>query len=221
MNQAAVIVVGVLAGAWLISRASDAAAAELETDTTALDYLNPWGLIETMNNQATTGQAIQDRNIRAFLAMIGRAEGTDSQADAYRVCYGYSHTVKSLADHPAVTGEWKGKTLTPTQCAGAGYGPGCVSTAAGRYQITKPTWLECKRALKLPDFSPDSQDRAAVYLINKRGALAAVQQGRLAEAIELCRREWASFPGANYAGQGARSLAWMQSAYQGAGGVLA
>lgn len=221
MKQAAVIVVGVLAGAWLLSRASDAAAAELETDSTALDYLNPWGLIETMNNQATTSQAIQDRNIRAFLAMIGRAEGTDSQADAYRVCYGYSHTIKSLADHPAVTGEWKGKTLTATQCAGAGYGPGCVSTAAGRYQITKPTWLECKRALKLPDFSPDSQDRAAVYLINKRGALAAVQEGRLADAIELCRREWASFPGANYAGQGTRNLTWMQSAYLGAGGALA
>lgn len=221
MNQPAVIVVGVLLGAWLIGRVSDAAAAELETDTTALDYLNPWGLIETMNNQANTGQAIQDRNVRAFLAMIGRAEGTDSQADAYRVCYGYSHTIKSFADHPAVTGEWKGKTLTDKQCAGAGYGPGCVSTAAGRYQITKPTWLDCKRSLGLPDFSPDSQDRAAVYLINKRGALAAVMEGRLTDALELCRREWASFPGANYAGQGTRTLAWMQSAYQGAGGVLA
>lgn len=221
MNQTAVIVVGVLAGAWLISRASDAAAAQLETDSTALDYVNPWGLIETMNNQATSNQAIQDRNVRAFLAMIGRAEGTDKAGEPYRVCYGYAHTIKSFADHPAVTGEWKGKTLTAQQCAGAGFGPGCVSTAAGRYQITKPTWLECKRALKLPDFGPDSQDRAAVHLINKRGALEAVRAGRVAEAIELCRREWASFPGAGYAGQGTKNLAWMQSAFQGAGGVLA
>ena len=41
------------------------------------------------------------------------------------------------------------------------------------------------------------------------------------EAIPKLRRVWASFPGAGYAGQGMRSLNWMTTAYQQAGGYLA
>ena len=220
-RAAALIVLGSVLGAWAISRVADAAAAQAETDTTALDYVNPWKAIETMSNQASTERAVQDVNVRAFLTMIAKAEGTEGRGDPYRVCYAYAHTVKDLRDHPAVTGEWRGQRLTDQQCKGAGLGPGCVSTAAGRYQIIRPTWLTCKRALGLPDFGPDSQDRAAVYLIDQAGALDLVKAGRVEEAIPKLRRVWASFPGAGYAGQGMRSLNWMTTAYQQAGGYLA
>jgi muramidase (phage lysozyme) len=72
------------------------------------------------------------------------------------------------------------------------------STAAGRYQFLKRTWDNCVRALGLTDFSAHSQDLGAVYLILKRGALNEVLQGRIAEALYLCRKEWASLAGAGY-----------------------
>jgi muramidase (phage lysozyme) len=163
---------------------------------------------------------LSEQNLRAFLALIAYAEGTDSEAEPYRVCYGYKHTIRSLADHPAVTGEWRGERLPDRMCRGAGLKPGCVSTAAGRYQILKPGWLDGKRALGLPDFSPASQDRWAVWKIGKRGALEAARDGRIAEAINLCRAEWASLPGAGY-GQPERKLAALIGTYTDAGGHLA
>ena len=76
-------------------------------------------------------------NLQAFLATIRHSEGTDRAADPYRVVYSYNHTIVNLSDHPAVTGEWKGAPLD-------NLGPlyvGKISTAAGAYQIIKPTWL--------------------------------------------------------------------------------
>ncbi|MCM3565924.1 glycoside hydrolase family 24 protein [Hydrogenophaga intermedia] len=158
------------------------------------------------------------RNVAAFLAMIRYAEGTAGQGDPYRVCYGYSHTIRNLVDHPAVTGEWGGKALPDSYCRGAGFGPGCKSTAAGAYQIIRGTWLELKRKLNLPDFGPASQDAAAVELIRQRGALNDVRAGRFAIAVEKVAPTWASLPGAGY-DQPERKLASLVSAYQAAGGT--
>lgn len=158
------------------------------------------------------------RNVAAFLAMIRSAEGTDRGGDPYRVCYGYRHTIRSLAEHPAVSGEWGGEVLPDSYCRGAGFGPGCKSTAAGAYQLIRPTWLELKRALALPDFGPASQDRAAIELIRRRGALNDVRAGRVAEAISKVAPTWASLPGAGY-NQPERKLASLVSAYQAAGGT--
>ncbi len=55
--------------------------------------------------------------------------------------------------------------------------------------------LECQQALRLPDFSPQSQDWAALHLIRERGAMSAVDAGRLSMAIDLCAAIWASLPG--------------------------
>lgn len=164
--------------------------------------------------------SLADRNVRAFLTLIGWSEGTERQPDPYRVVYGYKHTIRNLDDHPAVTGEWRGERLSDAMCIAAGLPPGCVSTAAGRYQIIRPTWLTAKQALGLPDFSPDSQDRAALYLIEKRGALDDVKEGRVTDAVAKVRREWASLPGSGW-GQPERALSSLIAAYTTAGGTLA
>jgi len=165
----------------------------------------------------STGTAA--RNLGAFLAMLREAEGTAGAADPYRVVYGGGQ-VRSLADHPTITGEWPGVTLPDGVCEAAGFGPGCRTTAAGAYQIIRGTWASVRAALGLPDFSQASQDAAAVELIRRRGALTDVQAGRLVEAVRKCRNEWASLPG-NYAGQGQRSIADLADTFTTNGGTLA
>lgn len=181
----------------------------------------------TQNSLETEQQAIMPKdlpqpntNMAAFLEMIKKAEGTAGRGNPYAVCFAYKHTIQNFSDHPAITGEWRGEPLSAAMCAGAGMGAGCVSTAAGAYQIIKPTWQAIKSKLGLKDFTPANQDAAAVELIRQRGALAFIEQGRFAEAVNACRKEWASLTGAGY-GQGERSLAWLQARFTDAGGVLA
>ncbi|MBA3588316.1 glycoside hydrolase family 104 protein [Methylibium sp.] len=157
-------------------------------------------------------------NQRAFLALIGFAEGTDREADPYRVCYGYRHTVADLRDHPAITGEWRGEKLPDHLCRNVGLSHGCVSTAAGRYQMIRPTWAGIKKRLRLPDFEAASQDRAALYLIDNCGALEDVHAGRIETAIAKCSREWASLPG-NKAGQPQRRRDDLARVFAAAGGA--
>ncbi len=158
-------------------------------------------------------------NERAFLAMISFAEGTNKARDPYKVCYGYKHTIVSLSEHPAITKEWMGERLSDAMCLNAGRPPGCVSTAAGKYQIIRPTWVTCRDALKLKDFGPDSQDRAALLLIERRGALTDIHNGEISKAIAKCSSEWASLPG-NRAGQPQRPIQGLLVAFQNAGGEM-
>jgi muramidase (phage lysozyme) len=131
-------------------------------------------------------------NLRAFLRMLRVGEGTPDE-DGYRRMFA-GRLTDSFADHPriAVTAKLGGKPIT--------------STAAGAYQFLSRTWDECAKALELPDFSPASQDVAAVFLIRRRKALPDVLAGRIERAIELCNCEWASLPGSPY-GQPVRTMA--------------
>lgn len=160
------------------------------------------------------------RNLVAFLAVIRQAEGTAGAGDPYRVCYGYTHTIQNMAGHPVDTGEWPGVTLPDGVCEAAGFGPGCKSTAAGAYQIIRPTWRSLESALGLGDFSQASQDAAAIELIRRRGALSDVQGGRISEALRKCSAEWASLPG-NYAKQHQQAAGDMLAWYTENGGRLA
>jgi len=142
------------------------------------------------------------KNIRAFLIMIQYAEGTYGR-DGYKKLYGGGY-FNDYSTHPntKVT-KW-----------------GITSTAAGAYQILNKTWLELQTKLKLPDFSPVSQDKAAIELIKRRKALDDVYAGRFAQAIAKCRKEWASLPGAGY-GQNEKNVTNLLAVIKVAGGMTA
>lgn len=152
----------------------------------------------------TPEQALQLQNVRAFLQMIRYAEGT-AGPNGYSTLFG-GGTFNGFADHPriVVTASLAGHELK--------------SSAAGAYQIIKGTWDTLQASIHLPDFSPHSQDLAAVELLRRRGALTLVIAGDIAGAINAARKEWASLPGAGY-GQPERQLSQLLSAYTGAGGT--
>lgn len=145
------------------------------------------------------------KNVEAFLAVIRVGEGTADQ-DGYRRIFG-GQLFTDFSDHPgiAVTKSMKGKQWT--------------STAAGAYQFLKSTWRECQKALSLPDFSPTSQDIAALFLIKRRGALDDVIAGRFEAAVKKCNREWASLPGSPY-GQPTKTMADALDTYVKHGGTF-
>lgn len=138
-------------------------------------------------------------NLSAFLRVI--REGETSQDDrAYRMLFG-GELFDSFADHP--------RKLVKKS--------GYSSTAAGAYQFLSGTWDECKKALKLPDFSPGSQDKAAVFLIKRRKALNDVIAGRFENAVGKCGLEWASLPGSPY-GQPTKTMDKARKVYEKYGG---
>ena len=161
-------------------------------------------------------------NRRAFLAMIAACEGTD-RAGGYACLYGSTpsrpRTCSSVADHPR-----KAQRISDSDPR--------WTTAAGRYQFMAvsplptggstrvDTWDRIKRKLSLPDFSPASQDAAALELIREAGALADVDAGRVLVAARKCRGIWASLPGAGY-NQPERGESFVMAQYQAAGGAVA
>lgn len=92
-----------------------------------------------------------------------------------------------------------------------------ASAAAGAYQFMPPTWNMVARALSLTDFQPGSQDQGALYLIERRGALALVDRGELTpELTARLAPEWASFPtlaGRSYYGQPVKRYADLKRFY--------
>lgn len=147
--------------------------------------------------------ALNSPNMQAFLYMISKSEGANYRTLVHKGTNNMA--IKSLAKHP--------RTIVKTDLRGRPLPSNIWSNAAGRYQILGSTWDGCVRALGLTDFSEHSQDLAAVYLIYTHGALDEVLSGNTTKAISLCRKEWASFPNANYAGQGSHSLAQMLAWY--------
>ena len=147
------------------------------------------------------------QNVAAFLDMLGFSEGTDDARQPTRD-HGYDVLVggrlfNSYADHPRVLVD------LPRL--------GIKSTAAGRYQLLARWYDPYRRLLKLPDFSPASQDAIALQQIRERGALADIQAGRLREAITKCRNIWASLPGAGY-GQHEHTFEQLRARYLLCGG---
>lgn len=186
--------VGLAAFAFWYSNTAQASTTDQPADTPADPSL---GLVDSLQASfyGMVGYDMNDPNTQAFLSMIRAAEGT-SGADGYRTLFG-GRLFDGYADHPRIK---------VTARSGSGT---ITSTAAGAYQILAGTWDGVKARLNLPDFSPASQDMAAVELVRRRGALGDVVAGRFGAAVKKCAAEWASLPGSPY---GQPTISWNSAA---------
>ena len=160
-----------------------------------------------------------DSNTAAFLMMIRKAEGT-AGPNGYRTLFG-GQLFSDFSDHPRTAKQFRdgaGRTLWTT-AAGAYQFMAVSPIPTGGYTRSN-TWDRLRDKLGLPDFSPASQDAAAVELIREAGALGDVRAGRFDQAVSKVRRIWASMPGAGYA-QPEKSLDALRVAYLNFGGTLA
>lgn len=138
---------------------------------------------------------------RALLNTIRYAEGTwiGGSPEGYRVLYGGGRFA-DLARHPQITVVRRYR-----------------SAAAGAYQFLPTTWHEAARRLGLRDFQPSSQDQAALYLVEKRGALQRFDRAGLdPDVLARLAPEWASLPtlaGASHYGQPVKRAAELQRFY--------
>lgn len=123
--------------------------------------------------------ALSNKNVQAFLAVIRTFES----AGYYDVVYGGQHFT-DFSNHPHIRVPF----TDPRN------GQQNFSTAAGAYQITYPTWVTIQAVAFLPDFSPASQDEAAIWLLKLRGALPYVIEGDFDNAIRVASGTWASLP---------------------------
>lgn len=168
-----------------------------------------------------------EERLRAFLYVLRASEHLfprDVIGDASYNTYFGGTTFLDMSDHPVNTGEKTGVPLPAATCRNAGLKAGCVSTAAGAYQFTRPTWnglsgrdsrgqpASNPKWGYLPDFSKESQDQAAIRLLQEIGALPAILAGDLDTALKLAGKKWASLPGA-VAKQSQRSPAFVLARY--------
>lgn len=131
-----------------------------------------------------------DDNTKKFLDFLAKAEGAD-----YNTIVGGSRFDK-FDSHPNVVG------LRTKE------GP---STAAGRYQITNTTYNDIAPRLGIKDFSPESQDKIALELIKRGGALEDIQKGDYRTAVNKLGGTWASLPSSPYS-QPKKSMEWVEKA---------
>lgn len=148
-------------------------------------------------------QQLQNPAVQKLLQTIRYAEGTSGPA-GYQTKFG--------------GGKFSDLSRHPDQPVSSG---GYTSTAAGAYQFLTPTWKAVSQKLGLKDFSPRSQDIAALDLAYQRlkplGGFAALEkQGLSGSVAAALSPEWASFPtqsGKSYYGQPVKSLAELQKQY--------
>lgn len=165
----AVMALGAVIGAavWAVMQDEGEGVSVLDPVT---DFVDTWDM--------TNAEAMGNRQVQAFLMLIRRGEGTADTAGYSRLVGGGSFS--GWADHP--------RRLVKIDRLGIS------STAAGAYQILSRTWDMVRVQAGLADFSPASQDLAAVQLIRNRGALADVLAGRISAALRKVSYEWASMP---------------------------
>lgn len=150
------------------------------------------------------------RNVVAFLDMLAWSEGTDNGQQPTND-HGYDVLVggglfRGYSDHPRVLVDLPKLKIK--------------STAAGRYQLLQRYYEAYRKTLRLPDFSPLSQDLIALQQIRERRALPLIQAGSIGAAIAKVSNIWASLPGAGY-GQHERSMDDLLAVYLAAGGEIA
>jgi muramidase (phage lysozyme) len=172
-----------------------------DTSQTAAEFVDSitGGFMKVSNMSRVNPFDLNNSNVQALLRVIRTGEGTTGE-NGYRTLFG-GGLFDGFADHPRIMVKSSGYT----------------STAAGAYQFIVSSWDETKRVMNLPDFSPRSQDLAALGRIAARGALEDAKAGNFETAIKKIAREWASLPGSPY-GQPVISWERARAIYASAGG---
>lgn len=124
-----------------------------------------------------------NKNVEAFLMLITYTEGTDRQGTPYNELFGYDN-FSDYSRHPNIRRYFVNPKTNKRD----------FSTAAGRYQINKPTYDR----LKMKSFTPETQDAAAIELIKQAGAYNDVVSGNFEKAIRKTNKVWASLPYSPY-----------------------
>jgi RHS repeat-associated protein len=162
-----------------------------------------YDLYETFVNTFTqdVGMNEKELNTRAFMSTIKQAENAGHDPLAYNDANGIKDgKVKTFTD--------KSYTEAPEDYANH---PGDVnstgSSASGAYQFLVKTWnsLTPEDQAGLKDFSPTSQDQAALFVFDYKKAMGDIEKGDIAAASKkLTARkggeQWASLPGGSQQG---------------------
>lgn len=157
-------------------------------------------------------QPSPNTNIKAFLDTLAWAEGTSTSK--YTKNNGYDVIVGGINSPNVFTDYSKHPGVLVTVNKN-----GLQSTAAGRYQLLKRYADAYNKSLRLPDFSPASQDAIALQQIREQGALPLILNGQVEKAFLACGNIWASLP-ANKYGQRQHSLADLVEQYVKFGGSV-
>jgi muramidase (phage lysozyme) len=136
-----------------------------------------WGCATLKYKPAISWDVSPRNNVTAMLDLVAWAEGTDTN-------YNMIYTGAKFTDYS--------RHPDRVMCSA-----GLCSAAAGRYQFMPQTWNAVRAKLNLPDFSPQSQDKAAIQLMKDAGCYGAAVRGDVAEFADRCWTVWASFQGAN------------------------
>ena len=165
------------------------------------------GGVTPSSGGSSTAMQFNKPGWKSLGATIKFAEGTFKQGDrAYNTGYGYN-MFEDLSKHPD-------KVFNNT------------SAAAGAYQFMPKTWKTVVQPkLNLPDFGPQSQEKAGEYLTNYRGVQTDKPFKTVSElrsAFDKLAPEWASIPLSStgksyYDGDGinsARSFASLRDFYE-------
>jgi muramidase (phage lysozyme) len=138
----------------------------ISTDMTDKSYENTAPGTAPMS--ADIGQvtsAVEDPNVKAFLDTLANVES----GGKYNVSVGGA-TFSDMSRHPEM------------------YNPELGSDAAGRYQFISTTFKPIAERLGLKDFSPRSQDLAAVQYLKDLGVLDEIMTGDKQKIEDVIRR---------------------------------
>lgn len=172
------------AGIFLLSRRAFATADPNAAFYSENDDIQPvnsdpsYWFLEDQSQIGVVNMGSPEQNLLAFLALIRKFE---SNGD-YNILYGGAR-FDDFAQHP--------NQRIPIGLPGY---EGKFSTAAGAYQFIYRTWANLAERLSLTDFSPASQDAAAVGLLTEIGAMPYIQRGEFDQALKLASAQWASLP---------------------------
>lgn len=149
-------------------------------------------------------QYLDNPNVQAFLGMLRDAEGTSKRSNPYKTRFGGQ--VDESLDYNALPTFVK-KEFTQTD------GKKNLSGAVGAYQFIQSTWRGLQRNYGFKDFSPKTQDMAAIALLKENGALPHILRGDFNTALKKAGPTWASLPTSPHP-QHTRSHEFVQNSLQ-------